>query len=253
MLNSNANHEVVRFFKLFKSRAFDQRDVSSFIREIRDFLPKKSILREFGDFLAHPQCKDRGASVLMAENNIETFERMLTGEISEDEARNRLKDIGGLGALVDSVQQVLAGAGIEDVIVGFDEPSFRDFVFCLVFLLDSYSMKIKSPLINSEYSFSMRVQYDSGVALNMMMESASRKHNFISCNLLYLPNVSPERTLGLNQHAIDASGMIARRFKQGFIAAIERDEDLRFEVCDEDCFKKAGLRYIPLKSEDRKV
>lgn len=79
-MNSYTKHNILKFHQKYLNRKFDQDDVALFIVLARDYMPKNSIFRELGDFLAHPDQKDRGI-VLSSfqpvidffENNVESF------------------------------------------------------------------------------------------------------------------------------------------------------------------------------------
>lgn len=58
--NDYLRHSIRSTFDTIATGTYDTRDVKSLIVDLRDLAPKTSLLREIGDFLAHPTAKDRG-------------------------------------------------------------------------------------------------------------------------------------------------------------------------------------------------
>jgi hypothetical protein len=107
-MNEYCKHKVHQFYLSLEKGSFDQDDVALFIVLIRDYSAKGSILRELGDFLAHPDKKDRGivlnsvkhAAALFEENCLEYFKN----EVLKPPV---FKGIGTLDELVTDIQAIL--------------------------------------------------------------------------------------------------------------------------------------------------
>lgn len=216
-MNSYTKHHIHKFFDKYLEREFDQDDVALFIVLVRDYTPKPSIFRELGDFLAHPEQKDCGVVINNFKPVTSYFERKT--EHVMDGGKIPMKRPSGLGVLED-VQQSLGAIFKEVEISGFvndkNDPSFRDFIFCLIFLLSNFRLKIKNQLVD------MKVKFGNSLSLSVSYESSKFERNYISLTVLWLNAVWVTCPSGFNE---ELKGYIARRFSNGLLGAIPYEAD----------------------------
>ena len=216
-VNLYTRHHINYFFDKYVKRSFDQDDVALFIVLIRDYTPELSIFRELGDFLAHPDQKDRG----MVTNNFKPvtsyFEKKT--EYVMDGGKIPMKRPTGLAVLEEvqlSLGEIFRSVEIEGFVNDRDDPSFRDFVFCLIFMLSNFRLKIKNQIID------MKVKYGNALSLSISYESSKFERNYISLTVLCLNGVWVTCPSGVTE---ELTGYIVRRFSNGLLGAIAYEID----------------------------
>ncbi|MEC4724303.1 hypothetical protein HWQ46_01910 [Shewanella sp. D64] len=221
-MNTYTHHHIERFYKKFISRTFDQDDVAMFIVLARDYTPKGSIFREFGDFLAHPDEKNRGLVIKSFQEVINFFDENTLETFAGAELPKKISlGIGALDEVMTSLCAIFALVGIEHEVESRNELRFRDFVFCLIFLLGNCRLKMNGQLVK------IQVKYGNGLSLSISYESASYQRHYLSFNLMLLCGVWPQSMSTEKK----LSGYIVRRFSNGCLGAIP------YEL-DEPCFDK---------------
>ena len=73
-MNAYCKHKIHQFYESYRHRTFDQDDVALLIVLARGYSDKGSIIRELGDFLAHPDEKDRGIVLRSVQQAADHFE-----------------------------------------------------------------------------------------------------------------------------------------------------------------------------------
>ncbi|MGE4268148.1 MAG: hypothetical protein AB7F25_11990 [Deferribacterales bacterium] len=219
-MNSYTKHHILKFYKKYESRSFDQDDVALFIVLARDYTPKGSIFRELGDFLGHPDKKDRGIVIDSYSEVIKLFDQ--EAEIFFDERHDEInmKPPKGLGLTEEihaSLCDVFALVGLTDVAKDRNYLPFRDFVFCLIFLLSNFKLEINDKLHN------MVVDYGHSVSLTISYESKQYPRNYIKLNVIFLGNVNT-MSIYTDLHE-KLENHIVRRFDNGLLGAIPYDID----------------------------
>ncbi|MFH0255892.1 hypothetical protein ACGRL8_02235 [Vibrio rumoiensis] len=217
-MNKYTHHHIERFYGKFINRSFDQDDTAMFIVLARDYTPKGSIFRELGDFLAHPDEKDRGLVISSFQDVIDFFdENTLKTFDGADLPKQRNSGIGVLDEVKDSLCAIFALVGIDHEIESRNELRFRDFVFCLIFLLGNFRLKMNGQLVQ------IQVKYGNGLSLSISYESANYDRHYLSFNLMLLCGVWPQCIP--TDYKKDLSGYIVRRFSNGYLGAIPYELD----------------------------
>lgn len=221
-MNENVKHEVKRFYQLYTQGDFSQRDLQVFIGSFRDYSSVGGVLREVGDFLAHPKAKTKGVFVKSASNNLDVFEELLISG-----KKGLLAGFFSLSKVAKELEAVFSDVMDENVSISIEDKSFREFVFCLILLLDSYKMVFNGKRISGKYTAELLATYDNELSLILKVESQNPlyKKNYIEMNVLQLSNVAPQRSTLLGGSPISLKGFVAQRFACGSIGAVSRDVD----------------------------
>ncbi|MEZ8735831.1 hypothetical protein AB4564_11185 [Vibrio sp. 10N.222.51.E8] len=218
-MNKYTHHHIERFYKKFISRSFDQDDVAMLIVLARDYTPQRSIFRELGDFLAHPDAKDRGLVIRSFQEIIDFFDDNTEETFSGAKLPNQKSSgIGALDEVKISLCTIFSLAGVDHEIESKNELRFRDFVFCLIFLLGNFRLKMNDQLVK------IKVKYGNALSLSISYESAKYERHYLSFNLMLLCGVWP-RCIPTD-YKKDLSGYIARRFSNGCLGAIPYELDV---------------------------
>lgn len=98
-MNCYTKHHINKFHTKYCSRNFVQDDVAFFTLLARDYTPKGSIFKELGDFLAHPDKKDRGIVIDSYNEVIELFDLKTEAFFDSSSERIDVKASKGLGLL----------------------------------------------------------------------------------------------------------------------------------------------------------
>ncbi|RDL44151.1 hypothetical protein DN730_10995 [Marinomonas piezotolerans] len=212
-MNKYTHHHIERFYEKFINRSFDQDDIAMFIVLSRDYTPKGSIFRELGDFLAHPDEKDRGLVIMAFRDVIDFFDDNTIETFAGAELpKKRNSGIGALDEVKASLCSIFTLVGINHPIESTNELRFRDFVFCLIFLLGNFRLKMNGQLVE------IQVKYGNGLSLSVSYESASYDRHYLSLKLMLLCGVWPQCIS--SDYEKDLSGYIVRRFSNGNLGAI---------------------------------
>ncbi|MCU8075405.1 hypothetical protein [Shewanella sp. SM29] len=212
-MNNYTHHHIELFYGKFINRSFDQDYVAMFLMLSRDYTQKGSIFRELGDFLAHPDEKDRGLVINGFQEAIDFFDAN-TQETFEgiELPQKRNRGIGSLDEVKASLCDIFKLVGIRHVIESRNELRFRDFVFCLIFLLGNFRLKMNGQLVN------IQVEYGNALSLVISYESATYDRHYLSINLILLCGVWPQCIP--TYYTKNLSGYIVRRFSNGYLGAI---------------------------------
>lgn len=219
-MNEYSKHKLLQFHQLFIERRFDQDDVALMIVLVRDYTTKGSIFRELGDFLAHPDDKDRGLvlnSVQIAAVSVEKDHEQIFYD--PDFKPPVFHGLGTLEELMVDLRAVFKLVGKSAPIFSLDEANFRDFVFCLIFLLSACRIKHESRL------FELRVEYSHSLSLYISYESTNYPHHFATLPVLILGNVWIKSAMVFGSPKYELKMHIARRFEEGLLAAIPYADD----------------------------
>lgn len=234
-MNSYTKHHILRFYNKYINRSFDQDDVAFFIVLARDYAPENSIFRELGHFLAHPDKKDRGILIKNYNEAVNIFEQNTENFFGHDwPDKINMKPIKGLGRIEEiqtSLYDVFRLVDLTPPMYNKNDLYFRDFIFCLIFLLSNFKLQINGKL------HEMIVHYGHSVSLETSYESIN--HNRLYCNLpvIFLENVNT--TMGLFNNDKKLKNHIVRRFDNGLLGAIP------YEVHDKSpCKDMSVLRGI---------
>ena len=221
-MNEYCRYKIKSFYESFIDRTFDQDDVAQFFVSSRDYSKRGSIIREIGDFLAHPNIKDRGIVLNSIEEIMPLFEMEIENYSSSYiDYKNQpiFKGLGSDEELIDDLNHIFAKAGLNAKSIIREDNSYRDLLFCTIFLLSSFKVKFENQELELE------VVYSHSLKLQARCESKNYQRHFAVLPILQLLNVwtdcpmvfaAPEHNLRMH---------IARRFKQGFVAAISYEDD----------------------------
>lgn len=113
--NRFIRHRVNTLLDAIGSGAFDEHSVRSLIMDLRSHAPPGSCLREIGDFLAHPDKRDRGvvySRVLGTSKDLRTYFDILYGRIPGDRKEIEIRLCFYAEAVVDMLCSMLVQVGI---------------------------------------------------------------------------------------------------------------------------------------------
>lgn len=236
-MNPNTIHSIHNFYKKYSNRTFDQDDVALFISSVRDYSKPKSTLREIGDFLAHPECKDRGISItnftaildFFEKNTLETFNNL-------DIKAPSYSSIGNADEIACDLIFIFKLADINLLINDKNNLALRDFMFCIIFLLNGYKLQFDNRL------FPLSVSYGHSLELFVEYESSKHKNHFAKLTVLFLGNIWKTNSSGFTQKL---PNHIARRFKNGILIAISHKNDRDINSKEVADYKKEHLWPLP--------
>lgn len=219
-MNEYSKHKLVQFHHSFLGRSFDQDDVALFIVLARDYTQKGSIFRELGDFLAHPDAKDRGIVLDSVREAAEAFDRDCRKyRTDRDFKRPVFKGLGTLEELLAELKTVFKLADVQGHKFGRESASFRDFVFCVVFLLSACKVKLDGHL------YELEVEYSHALSLSLRYESRNDPRHFAIMPVVSLLNVWIECPTIPMPMKYPLPNHIARRLTGGALAAISYKDD----------------------------
>ncbi|CAM4356846.1 hypothetical protein PSOS111911_15110 [Pseudoalteromonas ostreae] len=242
-MNQYYKHQIQEFYRSFLERSFDQKDIANFYVMSRDYARKNSVIREIGDFLAHPDKKDRGIVLRSITDVMPLFEAEVedyrAGIERSFEERPRFKSLES-DIIIEDIKLIFDQANIRSGSIDKNDGNFRDFLFCTIFLLSTFAIQYKDQRLNLE------AIYSHSLTLQVSCESVKFDRNFVLLPILFLPNVwiNCPSTIVPKHHL---KRHIARRFKQGFLAAVpyELDKLHREKLISSSSFTKGEIWPLP--------
>lgn len=216
-MNSYTKHHIKKFHQKYINRNFCQDDIVLFLVLTRDYTKPNSIFRELGDFLAHPDKKDRGLIIKSFKEVLDFFED--NSRFVMDGGEIALERPSGLGTTEDihaSLCEIFLMLDLKIAANNKKDAPLRDFVFCLIFLLSNFKLSINSKLVE------MTPIYSHGLSLQISYESTNLERNYLSLTVLYLDAVW---IANINDTKKTLAGHIVRRFSNGFLGAIPYELD----------------------------
>lgn len=222
VMNEYCKYKIKSFYEKYIDRTFDQDDVAQFFVNSRDYSKRGSIIREVGDFLAHPNLKDRGIVLDSIKEIMPLFDNML-----EDKRRGKVdyfnqptfKGLGSDDELINDLNHIFESAGINAKLISREDNNYRDFLFCTIFLLSTFKIKY------NEQELTLQAVYSHSLKLQVICESKNYQRHFAALPVLQLSNVWTNCPTTFSAPEYTLENHIARRFKQGFIAAISYEND----------------------------
>ncbi|OVE80663.1 hypothetical protein BVY04_05315 [bacterium M21] len=237
-MNNYTRHHISRFHEKYLNKVFDQDDVTLFVVLARDYMPMNSIFRELGDFLAHPDKKDRGLVISSFLPVIDFFEENTDLVMSgEDIDIKRPNGLGLLEEVQDNLSSVFKLVNLACPVGDRNELSFRDFIFCLIFILGNCKLQIKGKC------YDLKVIYGHSLELNISYESSKYTRNFISMNALFLGNVWIQNG---SFYKKELRNHITRRFDNGCLGAIPYELDTLNLCPDMSSFQRDVVWPLPI-------
>ena len=239
-MNAYCRHKVHQFYESYQNRSFDQDDVALFTVLTRDYSDQRSIMRELGDFLAHPDEKNRGIVLESVKQAAAHFEENCLAYFHDQALEPPVfKGLGTREELRKELKKIFTASGILVDNIGIEDEQFRDFIFCIIFLLSSFRLKLGARL------FDLSVEYARGLTLYISYESLNVPRCFISMPVLFLGNVWIENTSLLGGSKFALVNHIARRFEEGFLGAIAYEDDRAKKPLHAACFERGKVWPLP--------
>lgn len=230
-MNAYTEYQIKNFYEKYKDQTFDQDDIALFITASRDDTNHGSIFKELGDFIAHPNLKDRGMAIKNLKPAIKYFEEntgdMLGGKRPTIEVPF---SIGFNNEILDELYSVFGMVGIYPLSRNIHSPSFRDFIFCLIFLLGNFKLKLNKktcPLV---------VTFSGALSLTVFYPSNKYPKYLAEFTLVFLGNVYTGGLPSFYKKKLD--GHIARRLFDGSLAAIPYEFDKECYLLGEEPFPR---------------
>ncbi len=230
-MNAYTEYQIKNFYEKYKDQTFDQDDIALFITASRDDTNHGSIFKELGDFIAHPNLKDRGMAIKNLNPAIKYFEEntgdMLGGKRPTIEVPF---SIGFNNEILDELYSVFGMVGIYPLSRNIHSPSFRDFIFCLIFLLGNFKLKLNKktcPLV---------VTFSGALSLTVFYPSNKYPKYLAEFTLAFLGNVYTGGLPSFYKKKLD--GHIARRLFDGSLAAIPYEFDKECYLLGEEPFPR---------------
>lgn len=239
MRNSYVHHQIRRFGEQFLSRTFDQNDVALFVVLARDYSNQGSIIRELGDFLAHPKEKDRGIVLKAIDSAAQEFDAYLENEKNSKELNiKNLPMFSGLGPhseIIRDLMHVFSSFSVEVKPIEREDKGYREFVFCLIFLLGNFRLKWRNEHLV------MEVVYGHSLTLQVRVMSGKYHNHYVLLPVLTLLNVWPSYCGGALFESHTLEGYIARRFHEGTLCAIKFSKDLATSTYELSSFERGEI------------
>ncbi len=230
-MNAYTEYQIKNFYEKYESQTFDQDDVSLFITASRDDTNRGSIFRELGDFIAHPNLKTHGLSIKNLKPAIKYFEEntddMLDGKRPTIEVPF---SIGFNNEILDELYSVFGMVGIYPSSRNIHSPSFREFMFCLIFLLGNFKLELNKktcPLV---------VTFSGALSLTVLYPSNKYPKYLAEFTLAFLGNVYTGGLPSFYKKKLDEH--IVRRLFDGSLAAIPYEFDKECYLTGEKPFPK---------------
>lgn len=230
-MNAYTEYQIKNFYEKYKDQTFDQDNIALFITASRDDTNHGSIFKELGDFIAHPNLKDRGMAIKNLNPAIKYFEEntgdMLGGKRPTIEVPF---SIGFNNEILDELYSVFGMVGIYPLSRNIHSPSFRDFIFCLIFLLGNFKLKLNKktcPLV---------VTFSGALSLTVFYPSNKYPKYLAEFTLVFLGNVYTGGLPSFYKKKLD--GHIARRLFDGSLAAIPYEFDKECYLLGEEPFPR---------------
>lgn len=242
-MNQYSQHMIKRFHHLYITRRFDQDDVALFIISCRDYCAPKGSIREIGDFIAHPKARNRGLALTSVNAIIPSFEAMLNDE-KLGRPEKRLPVYRGIGTSEDmlaDLRTVFRLCGVEAENNSADDPSFREFLFCVIFLLCKFSLRLDSQTLSFD------VEYSRDLSLITRYESSDHPRHYAKLRVIRIRDVWLEAPHHFGHFTpITVTNHIARRFKRGFLCAVPYEADLAGKDFDDGDYEPGTMWPMPL-------
>ncbi|MGE4259979.1 hypothetical protein [Shewanella sp.] len=235
-MNSYTEHHIRNFAHKYQKMVFDQDDVCLFIMLTRDYSQPNSIFRELGDFIAHPDEKNRGilinsfqpAANYFDDNSIEFFKI----DSILDSPINPPKGFGSLELIYKSLRSIFSLVNITICDYDRNDNRFREFIFCLIFLLGNFKIKINNKL------YSMNITYGHHLSLTISYQSKCYDNHYLEFNILFLGNVWIQAPMYFKKKL---ENHIAKRFSNGILGAIPYSLDNEVFSTDINNFKSGTV------------
>lgn len=236
-MNSYTKHYINSFFYKYNSRKFDQDDIALFLILVRDYTPKNSVFRELGDFLCHPDKKDRGLVINSIKPIVDFFENNADLVMSgEDFDVKRPNGIDALEDILSSLNHIFSMCELTLETTNKNDLRFRDLIFCLIFMLGNFKLEINNQLLD------LTVYYGNSLELSIAYESSILKRNYLEISVLFLNAVWITNS-SQNWNKLDS--YIVRRFSNGILAAIPYSIDTEDLSDDMNSFERGVIWPLP--------
>ncbi|MBU2892852.1 hypothetical protein KO495_05885 [Colwellia sp. D2M02] len=236
-MNLYTKHHIQRFFQKYNERSFCQDDVALFIVLIRDYTPKNTVFRELGDFLAHPDKKTKGLVIDSFQPIADFFDDNTESVMSGIDINiERPSGIRVLEDIQTNLNNIFKKVNLSFNIKDKNDLPFRDFIFCIIFLLGNFRLKINKKVLD------LKISYGNSLALSISYESSTVKRNFITLNVLFLNTVW---ITNCGDYSKDLKDHIARRFSNGCLGAIHYSQDVSDLSTDMSSFPKGEVWPLP--------
>ncbi|RZT98244.1 hypothetical protein EV681_0020 [Advenella incenata] len=241
-MNEYVKHSIRKFHKLYQQRVFDQDDVALILVLVRDYTAKGGLLRELGDFLAHPDRKDRGLLITEIHRIAALHDEFLTEEYrlrrnGLEYDYTKLPRFHGItrDQLSNELAAVLSFSDVDTRNFDSNSHSFREFVACVILLLEPCQLKVNDQLLRVE------VEYGHAITALVKYESQLYRNNFASLPILSLLNVNIHMT---RQHeCFTLSSVVARRHRSGGLFAISHCNDLVEQFMHRENYERTEKIY----------
>lgn len=220
-MNRYCAHKIRQFYKNYLRREFDQDDVVLFLVMVRDYAERNTIFRELGDFLAHPDKKDRGIVVNSINAIVGDFDEYCS-TLSEDAFSKCQFEGVSCKDIAKFLQKIFEDSGESIKDISESDLEFRDFIFCLIFILENFKLAYDGRILE------FTINYGHGLELSTEYESRNHPNHRASLTVLFLGNVWADYigTVSAFPSGPVLSGFIARRLDSGMLVARSFEDDL---------------------------
>ncbi|MAX53582.1 MAG: hypothetical protein CMH22_16515 [Methylophaga sp.] len=220
-MNEYCKHRILSFYTLFRERQFEQDDVAFFLILIRDYSQKGSIIREVADFLAHPEEKNKGILLKRVEKIVPKMEEYI-GQVNSNDtiSHTRPPIFSGLSfhkEIITGIRRAFQKVGLKNVAISESDIEYREFIFCLIFLLSGFKLKFGNA------SIELTVLYSRDLILIANCPIHKYQNSFAQLPVLLLKDVWPDANPNGFGHVLEQH--IVKRFHNGFLAAVNYEFD----------------------------
>lgn len=244
-MNQYCKHNIEKFYRSFIDRTFDQDAVSLFLAASRDYTKKGSVLRELGDFIAHPDEKDRGIVINAIEKIIPQFDEYLakcreSREFASDPDKLPMFYGIALEDVAKDLYDIFRRAGIEIDSIEIDGDSFREFSATIIIILGACKLKAGGQILE------MEIYYGPSLYAQVSYESRKYIRHYASLSVMQLNNVntSAEWFSLAFRNGVRIESKIARRSKYFGLVAISYEDDLKKGFLDRDSYQPEEIYLL---------
>ena len=238
-VNEYTAHMIKKFYRSYINRTFDQDDVTLFLISARDYCKRNKSMREIGDFIAHPGARDRGITLSSVTDVTPYFEVMLQAQYNFSATESEYLPYRGIGTrddLLEDLQSIFDMANAGTIDRSPESPEFREFLFCIIFLLCKFSIKIKNQKLLFE------IQYSKDLSLNIRYESTVYPRHYANLTVIRIRDVWKELPTSIfHTRSIKVTNHIARRFNRGFLCAVPYESDLALSNFEDGDFEEGAM------------
>lgn len=232
-MNEYTQNQIKKFYEKYRNLDFDQDDIALFIATTRDNTEHGSIFRELGDFIAHPNLKTKGMVIKKLTPAINYFEENTEDMLNGNRPKIKVPfAIGFNNEILNELHYIFGMVGIDSFSRDIHSTSFREFMFCLIFLISNFKLELNKKICPLVVTFS-----SGAVSLTVLYPSNKYPTYSVELPLAFLGNVYTGGQMP-NFYKTKLIGHIVRRIFDGSLAAVPYEFDKEHYLNGEKAFPR---------------